>query len=228
MTPRLRRGFGISLLVHAALLAGLWWAEDEAPPGMSSPPGDAFAVSLAPSRTSPPAETDAMEDAPAPDGLLTPPKVPVPEIAAPPSESPFEDVTPSPDPALLFEPPSLAGDDAGDGSGAGSGRQPGGGTGAGEGDSDAPPRFREPKLLRTYLPLELDTSRNYPSPLEVVARLKVGLDGTVVEVQALDPDLPADLRDAVERSARHMRFRPAMIGTEPVEAWKEITFVYRH
>ena len=58
-------------------------------------------------------------------------------------------------------------------------------------------------------------------------RLRIGRDGRVIAVEPADPALAVRLREAVERSADAMRFVPARLGDETVEAWFTMTFVYR-
>lgn len=226
----LRHTVVISVLFHAGLLAGPWWSADPRPSGDAPPPGTPFVVSLAASSVdSPPASGNPDPEERAPDGLLDPPRVPLPSLDPIAPDTPFDGTADDTPAQELFAPPTRPVDRPSTGTqggGDGLGSTPGTGElGQGAGDDT---RFREPKLLRTYLPIELKESENYPSPLEIVAHLRVGVDGTVVEVRAENPDLPADIQAALARSAEHMRFRPAMRGTTPVEAWKEITFVYRH
>jgi protein TonB len=66
-----------------------------------------------------------------------------------------------------------------------------------------------------------------PSPLEIPVRLRIGRDGRVTSVEPADPALSTELREALERSAQAMRFVPARLGAEPIEAWFAMTFIYR-
>ena len=97
------------------------------------------------------------------------------------------------------------------------------------GPGEPEPRYLPPRLLAGALPLTPEESEdlNLDSPLEISVRLRVGEDGLVREVAPDTPDLPPRLVEALERSARAMRFVPARLGERPVEAWFSMTFVYR-
>jgi protein TonB len=214
----LARTAAASLLLHAALVLapGSWWEGlifPEAPGRAGSRPEGPLTVSLVPwgpaSAAGPP-RPEPLEAAP-----------PAPAVAASPAEAPPPAEAPSGIPPRTPAVTGTGGAGASDpAAGSPAATAPGSGA-TGE------LRYRPPKLLAGALPLTPEESEGLPSPLEISVRLRVDRRGRVAEVVPGKPDLPAPLREALERSARAMRFVPARLGGEPVEAWFEVSFVYR-
>jgi hypothetical protein len=219
---RLARTVSASVLIHVALVLvpGSWWA------ALAPREGPDRAVGLA---EGPVTVSLVAWPAPAPEG---PPR-PAPVEPTPPSP----ETMPAPAPAAKPAPPAspapserspAATTPAGEGSAGASGKPagspegPAGGGGAGDEQS-----YRPPKLLAGALPLSPEESEGLPSPLEISVRIRVDRHGRVAEIVPRDPDLPAPLREALERSARAMRFAPARLEGRPVEGWFEMSFIYR-
>jgi hypothetical protein len=156
-------------------------------------------------------------------GPLLPP-TPVEETNPEVPETPEDGVLPAKEAST---PPPLA-TRAGEGGGA-----PAAGSGEGDpspaaGPGDPAPRFQPPRLLAGALPIDPEDSDELDVPEEIPVRLRIAKDGTVKEIVPADPDLSGILMKALEESARVMRFIPARVGDEPVEAWFSMTFIYRH
>jgi protein TonB len=215
-TPRLRRAAAASVALHLALLAvpaALWRAVMPGPTEVQ-PPGcadaDFLVVSLAdaPSPSSPPAEAAAS----APEVL--PPRPPEEPSAAESRELSVSEPVPG---GVSGEGSEVDGSPGAQGAGEVD-------DGIGGGSSA---RYQPPRLLAGALPLTPQESEALPSPLEIPVRLRIGRDGRVTAVEPADPALSTKLREALERSAQTMRFVPARLGADPVEAWFAMTFVYR-
>jgi protein TonB len=215
-TPRLRRAAAASVALHLALLAvpaALWRAVVPGPTEVQ-PLGragaDFLVVSLAdaPTLSAPPAEAAAPEPA-----VVAPRPREEPSVAEIPEPSVSEPVT---------------------GGASGEGGEVDGSPGAqGSADGDdgigggTSARYQPPRLLAGALPLTPQESEALPSPLEIPVRLRIGRDGRVTAVEPADPAISTELREALERSALTMRFVPARLGADPVEAWFAMTFIYR-
>jgi len=155
---------------------------------------------------------------------------PLPEGVVPPQNPEASAAARDEPPIPVSEPgrPGSASHDAppepGEAPGTGSPRGAGGD--ASNGADASAPRYRPPKLLTIVYPLTLEEAESLPSPLEIEVRLLVGKDGRVLEVEPVG-ELPASLLESLVRSAREMRFRPAIDHGEPVEAWTTTIVVYR-
>ncbi len=246
MNPRMRGALVASVLIHVGLVLGPRPSTDAEPGGGAGGEragGAAFEVTLAPPAmaAAPELVPAAVEAEPAPDGLLDPEPVPAPRLATLIEVDPFEETGSEPlDVAEWFEAPTEptpsplapASRFAGEGEVAGEGEGSEGvglGKGDGEGDSgdSAPPaRFRPPRLQRAALPLTPEEAKGLPSPLAIEVRLHVDRNGRVIEVKPLQTDLPEVLLAALLKSAASMRFRPAMMGDERVDAWYRMEFNY--
>lgn len=88
-------------------------------------------------------------------------------------------------------------------------------------------RYRPPRILVGALPLSAEESRALDVPEEIHVRLRIGRDGRVDRVEAVDPDLNPRILAIIRESASAMRFVPARRGREPVEAWFSMAFVFR-
>lgn len=232
--PRRSRNFWlVSLLLHGgAALIPLSWLTVDSPAGGGGGGGGPVAVSLvAFASLSDPAA--AVPTVPAP-----PPSPDAVEVdALPPEPEPVRDPAPvasDPKPTEAGEAPGAAvvgeggpAPDPGEGlKGVGPGPTDGDGAGAGAGDGSRA-AYRPPRLLAGALPLTPEESKDLDLPREIPVRLKIGTDGSVVEIEPADPALPEVLKEALRRSAAAMRFVPAKLGEEPVEAWFSMTFIYR-
>lgn len=214
----LARTAAASVLFHVALVLapGSWWeglTPREEPGRAGSHLEGPLTVSLVPWGPA------AVAGPPRPEPVEAPP--PAPAVAAPPIQDPPPAEAPSENPART---------PAATGAGSAGASEPAAGSPAATAPRSGAPgalRYRPPKLLAGALPLTPEESEGLPSPLEISVRLRVDLRGRVAEVVPRKPDLPAPLREALERSARAMRFVPARRGGEPVEAWFEMSFVYR-
>jgi protein TonB len=164
-----------------------------------------------------------------------PPGEPGPELGPelPPPE-PDEPTPPEPEPPVLPAPapePSPAAEAA---SGGGGGTPPPGEDAIGSpamGEVPGSPeegtnRFQPPRLLTGALPLDPEEIENLAVPEEIPVRIRVGPDGRVLRIEPVDAGLPPVVREAIERSARAMRFLPARRGETAVEAWFSMTFIY--
>ena len=223
--PRFRFALAFSVAGHLALLAvpvALWRALAGLPgPGdldeAGRRGGDFLVVSL-------------LEEAP-PSGESPSPQAPA-RVAPPPRrEEPRLISTPEPVPTVApsggqGEGEGPAGQEEGEAGSMEQGAGDAGAGGSGEGAGTSA-QYRPPRLLAGALPLTPQESESLPSPLEIPVRLHIGLDGRVISVEPADAALPEVLRDALERSARAMRFLPARLGEEPVEAVFTMTFIYR-
>ncbi len=173
----------------------------------------------------PPAEApaEAPAETPAPETSETIPDPELPALPVPRVEPPEV-------------PPVRASETASGASGAPGGSETESGSGAAGADAagvpgpgEPEPRFRPPRLLAGALPLTPQESEelDLDGPLEISVRLRVDTEGRVREVVPDDPALPPRLVEALERSAAAMRFVPAKLGGQPVEAWFSMSFVYR-
>jgi len=218
---RLGRMVAASVLLHAALVLvpGSWWAALASRNAGDRAPGPAegpVAVSL----VAWPAAAPAGPPRPRPEPAATTP--------APAETPPVPEPRPQPESAAAPSPAAApAGAPAPAGTtGASAAESPAEAPASGGGPGDRL-RYRPPKLLAGALPLTPEESEGLPSPLEINVRLRVDSRGRVAEIVPEDPDLPAPLRRALERSARAMRFAPARLGDRPVAGWFEMSFVYR-
>jgi protein TonB len=211
----------MSLILHLSLLIvpQSWW--DMAGGAVQAPAGseDAFPVSLfeLPAASAPEAPVPPTSDAvPAPQpAAATPAEEEKPDEAAAEAEPSIDPAAsgvgssgePSPTPAAGAERDGVEGEVMGEGGGE--------------------VRYRPPRLLAGALPIDPEESERLKVPAEIPVRLRVGTDGRVLEIVPEDPDLAAPVQEALERSAEAMRFVPAYLGSEPVEAWFSMTFIYR-
>jgi hypothetical protein len=88
-------------------------------------------------------------------------------------------------------------------------------------------RYRAPRLLAGALPIDPEESGKLDVPDEIPVRLRIGVDGRVLEIVPENPHLSGPVRRALDRSAAAMRFAPARRGNRPVEGWFSMTFVFR-
>lgn len=217
MKPRalsLRTAVALSLALHlAAVLVPM--DPQGMGEGVAAPVG--FVVSLL---EMPRAEAPAAKPLPpAPEPRPETPPVPaVPEAA--PQTAPREDAGAVSEPA---SPPAGAPVPAADAGSPSAGEAPGSGPGEGE----TAVRFRPPRLLVGGLPIDPEDSGKLEVPDEIPVRLRIGVDGRVLEIIPENPDLSDPVRKALDRSAAAMRFAPARRGDRAVEGWFSMTFVFR-
>ena len=201
-----------SLMIHLAL-AFLPWGGLLGGEGDESPGDGNFEVSLIPG------VAGGGEIPGAPAETVDPPieAVSEPEPVDSPEPERVETAEPEPEPTGAATP--------GGGGGNAPGEDPEGGSATG---LDAPPApYRPPRLLVAVLPIDPDDSEDLDVPAEIPVRLRVGKDGKVKEIIPSNPDLPPQVMEALERSARAMKFLPARRGDQFVEAWYHMTFGYR-
>lgn len=203
---------GLSLLIHAsvAMLPGDALVGGAVKPESAAP---VFEVSLAPPREEPPG---TVEPRPREEvGRAVAPELPVPGPTA---------GTPTAPAAL----PTPAADSQGTPGGPTAGAPAGGPGDAGAaGAGEGPAHFLPPRLLAGALPIDPADVDAIDIPAEIPVRLRVGPDGAVREIVPEVVGLGAPVLEALRRSAEAMRFAPARLDGEPVEAWFRMTFVHR-
>jgi hypothetical protein len=217
MTPDerlLRRAVIASVTLHlaAAAVPGSWWRTvariEDIPPSRRA----AVEITLVSGSLGgdlPPLETPVETPAPPAERPPTAPSPPEPPRAEGPAAPALPDLR------ELTAP----------GSGVARRPNPGGGGAAASGEGEN--QYVPPRLLAGALPIDPRESEALHVPSEIPVRLRVGVDGRVIEVVPEIDDLPPAVIAALRRSASTMRFIPARRGGRPVEAWFPMTFVYR-
>lgn len=209
-----------SLMIHLVLAFVPWggFVEGE---GEDLPGSGDFVVSLVPGLAGGEESPEETNMAVAPPSEAVPEPDPVDPMELDPE--PTETVPDEPEPPQQNEGdlPASAGGPAIPGGGGGGTPSPATGPGA------PPSPYQPPRLLAGALPIDPDDSEELNVPEEIPVRLRIGADGTVLEIVPSDPDLPPKVMEALERSAQAMKFIPARRDDRPVEAWFHMTFVHR-
>ena len=223
------RALVLSLLVHATavLLPGSWLAGVIGESPEAGPAGTPFEVSLAPFFDEAKGEeVRGVGTIPGRDGRGADPAAPGEAMAT------------GAGPLVPAGAVRNAEGDAGDGRqasspGSGQASLPGSGqasspasAGGGTGDA-ASSAYQPPRLLAGALPIDPKDVESLEVPPEIPVRMRVGTDGRVLEIVPEMPALSLPVLQAIRRSAEAMRFSPARLAGEPVEAWFSMTFVHR-
>ena len=223
----MRNGLVGSLVIHLAL-AFLPWGDFFEGAGEEPARGGSFEVSLIPGVSGgEEAPGEPAEVAPPPAEAVPPPDpVESAKVEPEPTEPATDGSVPTPQDASELPTAAATGTATAGGGGATAPGEESEGVSA-AGLNEPPAVYRPPRVLGVALPIDPDHSEELDVPPKIPVRLRIGKDGTVKEIVPSDPDLSPLVLEALERSARAMKFIPARRGDRVVEGWFTMTFEYR-